>query len=390
MTGRALVVADDLTGAAEVAAFVGTPLEPARIRWPAPGTTWDGAAPRLVIDTESRNLAPDAAYERLASIARSLPSERRSGFVFKKVDSTLRGPIRAELTAWSDATDAGPVIAAPAYPQMGRTTRQGVQYLHGVPVAEGPAGDDPLAPVRDSAVGSALPTGDCVVVPAPGRDDPDGLAERLRRHRDEGRHVVVDAESDADLQVLASALRLLPPRWVVGTGGLARHLWPQCAPLAAPTLQGPVVVIVGSHHPSARAQLAQLEAAHPCVRVTERHPAGLTERHDAVWVLTTPADRIDPATAVRALEDQLKEVIALGRPHAVVMTGGATALHVLMRVGADALDVVGELVPGVPMGRIVGGLWADTVLATKAGGFGAPSLLAETIGALRAQAPHPG
>ena len=95
MIGRALVVADDLTGAAEVAAFVGTPLEPARIRWPAPGTTWDGAAPRLVIDTESRNLTPEAAYERLATIARSLPSGRRSGFVFKKVDSTLRGPIRA-------------------------------------------------------------------------------------------------------------------------------------------------------------------------------------------------------------------------------------------------------------------------------------------------------
>lgn len=386
MTGRALVVADDLTGAAEVAAFVGTLQEPARIRWPAPGSTWDGA----VIDTESRNLAPDAAYVRLASIAGRLPSERRSGFVFKKVDSTLRGPIRAELTAWTDATDAGPVIAAPAYPQMGRTTRDGVQYLDGVPVADGPAGDDPLAPVHDSAVWHALPAGDYVVVPAPGQEDPDLLAERLRRHRDEGRHVVVDAECDADLQVLASALRLLPPRWVVGTGGLARHLWPQGAPLTAPALPGPVVVIVGSHHPAARAQLARLEAAHPCVRVSDPRQAGAAGRHDAVLVLTTPADRIDPASAARALEDQLKEVIALGRPHAVVMTGGATALHVLMRVGADALDVVGELVPGVPMGHIVGGLWADTVLATKAGGFGAPGLLAETIAALRAHAPPPG
>lgn len=393
MTDRALILADDLTGAAEVAAFVGTPLEPARIRWPAPGRTWDAAAPRLVVDTESRNLAPDAAYDLVAAIARGLPDDRRSGFVFKKVDSTLRGPIRAELTAWSDATDAGPVIAAPAYPQMGRTTRGGVQYLHGVPVADGPAGDDPLAPVRDSAVWRVLPAGDYVVEPAPAREDPDLLAERLRRHRDEGRHVVVDAEGDADLRVLASAVRRLPPGWVVGTGGLARHLWAQAAPVAGTGLRGPIVVIVGSHHPSARAQLAQLEAAHPCVRMADAHRADPhradpTRRDDAVLVLTTPADRIDPATAVEALEDQLKEVIALGRPHTVVMTGGATALHVLMRVGADALDVVGELVPGVPIGRIVGGLWADAMLATKAGGFGAPGLLDETIGALRAHAPH--
>ena len=389
MTGRALIIADDLTGAAEVAAFVGTFREPARVRWPAPSTTWDAAAARLVVDTESRNLAPDAAYERLASIARRLPSGRRSGFVFKKVDSTLRGPIRAELTAWTDATGAGPVIAAPAYPQMGRTTHEGVQYLHGVPVADGPAGDDPLAPIRDSTVWSNLPAGDYVVVPTPGQDDPDELAERLRRHREEGKHVVVDAERDADLHVLASALHRIPPGWVVGTGGLARHLWAQGAPVTATALQGPVAVIIGSHHPSARAQLARLEAAHPCVRMADRRHAGATWPHDAVLVLTTPADRIDPATAARALEDQLKEVIAIGRPHAVVMTGGATALRVLMHVGADALDVVGELLPGVPIGRIAGGFWADTVLATKAGGFGAPGLLAEIIGALRSDAPHP-
>lgn len=386
---RALIVADDLTGAAEIAAFLADATDVARVTWPSTTGSWGPGTPRQVIDTESRNLSPERAFERMVALVGRIPDERLGDFTFKKIDSTMRGPIRAELSAWSEATRAGPIVAAPAYPRMGRTTIGGVQYLDSVPVAAGPAGDDPLASAETSEVWRILPPGDHVVVPAPARDEAEPLAERLTRYRLEGRHVVVDAVEDADLVVLAEALRLLPPGWVVGSGGLARHLWPSRDLLRVPDGPGALVVIVGSHHPAARLQTESLRRTCRCV-VLANHRDGIPEVHsDAVLVLVTPPTRIDPGAALGALEDQLEEVIALGRPRAVVVTGGATALHVLERVGAMALDVAGELVHGVPLGRIVGGMWADTMLATKAGGFGSPDLLAQAVDALRVDVSRP-
>jgi D-threonate/D-erythronate kinase len=388
---RALIIADDLTGAAELAAFVGTIAEPARVTWPpcGPSGATGARTSSIVIDTESRNLAAGAASARLTRIVRDLPRERLSGFVYKKIDSTLRGPIHAELTLLHDLAELGPVIAAPAYPRMGRTTRGGVQYLHGVAVADGPAGRDPVAAARESDVARLLPPGDAVVLDAPASREARDLASEIARHRGAGRHVVVDADGEGDLERLAEALRSLPPGLVVGTGGLARHLWSPTEFVATEGAAGRIVVIVGSHHPAAREQAVDLERAHPCRRIGATRDETRSEHRDEVLILTTPSQRVEPGAALRELDGSLEEVIALGVPRAVVVTGGESALHVLKRLEASSLDVMGELVDGVPIGLIVGGPWAGTILATKAGGFGGPDVLARAVGRLCEGATEP-
>ena len=387
---RALVIADDLTGAAELAAFVATTERPARVTWPPfVHESWcapAAGAPSLVIDTESRNLTAAAARDRLAPIVRDLPREWLSGIVYKKIDSTLRGPIREEITLLHDLAGLGPVVAAPAYPRMGRTTRGGMQYLQGVAVADGPAGADPVAAARESNVARLLPPGDAIVLGPPAGREVRDLASEVACHRSAGRHIVVDAEREVDLERLAEALRSLPPGLVMATGGLARHLWPRAEFVTAQGAAGRIVVIVGSHHPAAREQAVDLQRVHACRRVdAARHENSIGHR-DEVLVLTTPDHRIAPGAALRDLDDAMKEVIALGTPSAVVVTGGESALHVLKRVGATSLDVMGELVDGVPIGLVVGGPWAGTILATKAGGFGGPDILARAVGRLRAGA----
>jgi D-threonate/D-erythronate kinase len=390
---HALIVADDLTGAAEIAAFASLPGQPVTVTWFEAGVeriagaaTMGGAAPCIVVDTESRNLAEDTARDRLAAVLRALRADQANGLVYKKVDSTLRGPIRAEVTLLHDLVGRGPVIAAPAYPRMGRTTRAGVQFAAGVAVADGPAGADPLAPAQDSEVARLLPPGDHVVLPAPGGWEAEQLAATLARHRRDGIHVVVDAECEADLERLAAALRALEPGLVMGTGGLARHLWPP-KPLVAPRIgAGAIVVVVGSLHSAARQQTACLEAAYPRCRLTTGRTAAAVNG-DAVVLFQTPCDRVAPDVAARDLARAMEEVIALGVPSAVVVTGGESALHVLSRLDATSFDVQGELVDGVPLGRIAGGPWAGTILATKAGGFGGPDVLLRAIERLRCHTP---
>ena len=86
----------------------------------------------LVLDSESRNI--DAQSARTA-VRRLLQAENMDqGHVwFKKIDSTLRGNIAAELDELRQHKKL-PVIFTPAFPAMGRTVEDGLLLVKGVPV----------------------------------------------------------------------------------------------------------------------------------------------------------------------------------------------------------------------------------------------------------------
>ena len=63
------------------------------------------------------------------------------------------------------------------------------------------------------------------------------------------------------------------------------------------------------------------------------------------------------------------------RPGSLFVTGGETLHGLLQALGAQSLLATGELLPGVPHARIVGGRWHDLPVIAKSGGFGAPDLL---------------
>ncbi len=103
-----LVIADDLSGAVEVAAVLGLK----RIAL--------GHADGDVVDLDTRALPPEQAARRVR--------ELDGRITFKKIDSLLRGNVVAELEALS-----GTLIVAPALPVEGRTVRNGILHVHGVP-----------------------------------------------------------------------------------------------------------------------------------------------------------------------------------------------------------------------------------------------------------------
>ena len=68
--------------------------------------------------------------------------------------------------------------------------------------------------------------------------------------------------------------------------------------------------------------------------------------------------------------------LAPGRPATVVATGGDTVEAILDALGIDALDVLGEFRPGIPVSR-AGVERLDLTLVSKAGGFGSLDLFTE-------------
>src|SRR6476661_7357460 len=109
---KIIVIADDLSGAAELAGIAfahGHSAEVQRHFEPS------SSAEFIAIDTDSRHLPSAAAAERVKQLAAQIVT-CRPAWIFKKVDSVLRGNPRAEIEALLQVTRQPRAILVPANP----------------------------------------------------------------------------------------------------------------------------------------------------------------------------------------------------------------------------------------------------------------------------------
>ena len=152
---KMLLIADDFTGALDT----GVKFSEAGIHTVvSTNADFDPAMYRedavLVLCVPTRHLSAQDAYRTVRAIV-----ERFNGQVdtiFKKTDSALRGNIGAELQAMLDGSGSTTLAYLPALPAMNRITREGIQYIDGVPVSQTAFGRDPFEPVRDDSVPTLL------------------------------------------------------------------------------------------------------------------------------------------------------------------------------------------------------------------------------------------
>ena len=392
---RLLIVADDLSGAADCAvaglhhgltAMVLLDTEHA----PAPTNGVD----ILSVDVDSRRASKDEAARRNVAAIESLShSDTR---IYKKVDSTLRGNVATEVAAL--ASHLGMAIVCPAYPASGRTTRDGRQWVRGVPVEASEYWRNENIRGKADLVALLCAEHLRVAYAAIGtvRAEPGALAACLREMQSEGAQAVVcDAESDDDLHRIARASATLDNVFWVGSAGLAPAVIEALEPrrgIAEPAAagddpQGPVLTIVGSMSSISHAQVEYLKA---------NAGASLVALEVAVSALDDP--RSDVTTAVcNALRHGRHVVVSMSQTQrgdvndgllfcnrlasllapavrhagAIIATGGETARALLIAAGASALRVVDEIEDGMPLleCRLQGKTFP---VVTKAGGFGQP------------------
>ncbi len=208
-----LIIADDFSGACDAAARAAIHGYSAAALLTFPIDCAE--ADLLAFSTESRHLAGDAARARVRSLAPFLPGR----FLYKKIDSTLRGPWIDEVDELLAITDFCQAVVCPAFPALGRTVRNGWLWIGGRPITP-------------------------IVCPFPVRD----------------------ASTDADLARVAAEIcgSILP----VGSAGLAFHVFAPAFPrssaprgLPAPSPALPWLVLVGSDHPASQAQLRFVETS---------------------------------------------------------------------------------------------------------------------------------
>lgn len=349
------ILADDLTGACDTGTlFAGKAPVPVSV-WPDPPRD---AAVR-VVDTESRALDAASARER---VRRSVSA---GGRWFKKIDSTLRGRIGAEVDALMTAFGVSSAVLCPAFPAQRRIVRDRLLLVDGVPIAETPLARDaqfPATATQSSSVVDLLRgqlDRPLAWIPLDQvRAGTAALTARLVRLT--GTVAIAEAATDDDLDALVdAALMTEPSPLLVGAAGLARALASRLGVLAehVPLPRARRwLVVVGSRHAASRAQAEHARRA------------GLTV------VISPDADEPDCAAVAGRLADDARRLLDRGGFDIVAVTGGETAVALYRTLEAAQIDLVGAPAPGLALGRLRARCHDGLTVLTKAGGFGEPDL----------------
>ncbi|MEO8156454.1 MAG: four-carbon acid sugar kinase family protein [Betaproteobacteria bacterium] len=383
---RVLIVADDLTGAMDAAGpFAALGIETWVVAMPIRCDPASLQTARVVsVNTDSRHLPAAEAAARVREIVRHLGGD---GFdiIVKKIDSTLRGNVVAETMALLDASGRHQALVAAAFPAQGRTVRGGVVHVDGTPLAQTAFALDalsppPLAPLREAF--AAAKSGLRVVAVASSASF-DTAADVW----------IADSEVDVDLTRIVQAFASrMGSVMMVGSAGLTTALASVCfdrqpAP-ALPHLTGAIVFAVGSRAMRSAEQVESL-AGEPGTEVL-RAPNGRLQYAQLpvarnLVLKATPDDAGREGDAERvaaAIADHALEIARRAQAEALVATGGDTAIAILAASGNPALQVLGDLMPGIPYARIrLDG--ESLLLVTKAGGFGARDTFRDVARRLR-------
>ncbi|ABD89950.1 four-carbon acid sugar kinase family protein [Rhodopseudomonas palustris] len=389
-----LILADDLTGAADCAIAFGRRGRAAAVTWGEADAAQDHQLPVLAYDAASRGLSAADAARRHAEVLTQLAAAER--ILFKKIDSTLRGQPAAETAAtlsYLKSRLGGAFgVFAPAFPATGRTTIDGRIVVGGQPLEQAEVWQrDHSYPTADlvDVLASAGVRGEKVTLAAIRGGELRAVFAKLSRQGDVV--AVCDAETDQDLHLIADAsLPASPSTFFIGSGGLAHALAGleaehAVAPLRIPTSAHGTLIVVGSLAGASRSAACKLVAtgtvAHfPVTPQTLLNDGGgraelalavmqrLSGGGDALVEIVMndhPDMALGPKLAQRLAETLQSVAPSIG---AFAATGGETAAALLARFGVNGIRLADEIEPGVSLGLTLGRL--SVPIATKAGAFG--------------------
>lgn len=443
-------IADDVTGACDLAGRVAATGLPATVLLPAspsprhPSRTsarntpvesvhksgtdgasgevfagGEGASGCAVVALKVRTAPADQAVAEATAAGRLL-LEAGASLLYQKYcstfDSTPAGNIGPIADALVALTGADGTVGTPATPGARRTQYEGVLFADGVPLAESPMHDHPLTPMRDSSVVRLLAAQTAAPVSLARWEavqrGPAEVSSAVSRALASGRgHALVDALTEADLDIIASAILAAPGRVVAGGGAGVGTALARSAVAAsggkrvgAALPEVPVtgrLILAGSASAATRAQTAAFAGERHTLdplalaaddRALDRLRDALATRSDhrePVLIGSAPEvaraqEQLGAERAAALVEDALSELAAfavheLGYSHLLV-AGGETSGAVTARLGVRRLLVGEQAAPGVPwtVARSTADGGERTVaLLLKSGNFGGPGLFTD-------------
>lgn len=408
------VIADDLTGVTDTGSQFAT------LRLKTIGNIGNELpsddAEVKILNTQSRCVTEMEAAKSAEEAAKAIYTEHPQ-FVMKKIDTALRGNIGIEVKTVLETLNLRTAAFIGAIPKIGRTTIDGIQLYHGVPVQSSILGTDQNNPnqVFTSSIQELF------------HDFPEITLEKVTLQElrsgefrvipslnGEKKVIIFDIETDEDLdQAVRFTLNGSPPFLYVGSLGLAEALGrvvasqmyledreSKPAKVLNSNLQR-VLFVSGSPNPNTQKQIAYLKS-HSKLQFVEAEPFRLV--NEAQYLIDL-SDKVSKAinnekmvfihinsstekllnlssSLAEHFANLVEEVLASTEIDALVINGGETAYWVCRMVGIESIKIGGKISEVVAYGQPVSRRNKIKLIITKGGSVGEISIFADILNSL--------
>ena len=380
-------------------------------------------APDIVIlDTNSRLDPAEIAYNKVFAATRALQQAGCRQF-HNKTCSVFRGNIGAEFDAMLDALGLEFAVVVLGFPKNGRTTVDGIHYVHGKKLEDSEFRHDPMHPMRRSDLVGILQSQTKRKVALLTHSIVDQGAEVLRdeiqKMRAQCQYLILDVTDQASLATIAQAVHDEPV--LCGSSAIAEELpavWGS-TPIHAPSTELPpvegvgILVTAGSLMPQTTAQIEHLrqqndvscfeldttrlfdaaERESEIARLSVAISASLRTGNDAIFHSPNDSQALETARQAgmahaatktevsRRVSESLAEVtarvLAETGQNRLVVAGGETSAAVCERLGVDGMRVWREIQPGLP--SCISLNEPPRMLVLKSGSFGKPDFFERAL-----------
>lgn len=416
------IIADDLTGANDTALQFHLRGCNTQILFDY-STTPEGKAntQAWAISTETRNIDSKEAVKIVSDAATMLIDNLNIEYLYKKIDSTLRGNVAQESLAVLNTIKWDAAIIVPAFPAEGRTTVGGYQLLKGIPLERTEVARDTQSPIYQSHIPTLLKHQidnldlvahiELMTVMRGAGPILVQLQDLIKKNK---KLIVIDAVSTTDLEQIALAMEksnfnILP----CGSAGLAQSLTKSWLPESKyqhihkviPSL--PLLIVVGSATNITKTQINKLIESDEF----EPHIIELTPKQ----ILSEPSDEMvdritgqlnrDGIVVVHSapLNGDLNQVVEYANKQGIqaenvpgivsdylagltqrvvetnsvilVLIGGETAYKCCSAINSKHLQLIDEVEPVIPLCLDHKAQW----IVTKSGNLGGPNTLINII-----------
>jgi len=379
----------------------------------------------LILDTNSRLDPPEVAYRKVFAATRELQQGGCRQF-HNKTCSVFRGNIGAEFDAMLDALGLEFAVVVLGFPKNGRTTVDGIHYVHGKKLEDSEFRNDPIHPMRRSdlvdILGSQTKRKVALVMHGLIDRGAEALREEIERMRSQCQYLILDVTDQSALATIARAVHDEPV--LCGSSAIAEELpavWgPSQARLQSPDLPPPegvgILVTAGSLMPQTAAQIdhlrekgvprfvldtarlfttpeqeAEIERLSAVVATSLRSGSDVIfhSPNDPQALQSTRLAGIEHSASntevSRRVSEALAEVTArvldITGQNRLVVAGGETSAAVCARLGVDGMRVWKEIQPGLP--SCVSLNHPPRMLVLKSGSFGKPDFFERALEHLR-------
>ena len=424
------VLADDLTGSLDTGVkFTIAGLKTCTIIVDDPSTlskmVGNDTIDVFVLDTETRALSSSKAYEKVSETIKFVNSLGYD-IIYKKIDSTLRGNVGSEIDALIDVLGLDAVLLTPAFIEQGRIVVGGYELVRGIPLSQTPFSKDPHTPIVESYLPSIIASQSKykikhVAVETVAKGSSEIKLKIVDAVKSGYKIITFDASATQHLENIAIAyIELRKEGFKLVAGGSAGLASPLAKLLKRDLKRSPVMIIAASVNEVSIKQVEKLTSVSqiPCVKIDVKPlilGPGIThsyntyvnnivsklksgvdivvrtvdDRSEVDEILTLAAEKNVSKADLRSIilealtciaSDVLNMVTHLTK---IIVTGGDTAFAFLKSIKAEYIEIVDEVLPGIPLCKIKLGGDRELFLITKAGGFGDEDTLINLYGYLK-------